>query len=210
MVLSDEYYDYEKSIVQTDPETGKLSLNHIPVGDPRLDKLQELAMGKKDIDSLRKRNGKNKTVNIINRGKKFYDFEDVDWIMIKMKRKSMNLTQCELASNAGVSQSVYQQYENGKIRISKKRLTDICNVLGLKIRERIGNQSRIDISSLQLIKKKRLGKGYNQYVFADLIGTSQGNYSGCETGKIPFNERVLKETCKVLEIDYEDVTMNAR
>ena len=74
MTLSKEYYDYEMSIVQTDPETGKLSLSHIPVDDPRLKKLQKLARSKRNKKPKNKELPK--VVNITNRGKKFYDFED--------------------------------------------------------------------------------------------------------------------------------------
>ena len=205
MVLSKEFYDYLKELEGED-----FTLNHIPYDDPRLKKLQRLAMSKKDIDYFKKRSEKDAVVNIIDRGNEFYYFEDVNWDIIKIKRKFMNLTQYEVAAKVGVSKNVYQQYETGKIRASKKRIADICIFLGLKIRERKGNTKKIDKLNLELIKKKRLEKGYNQYVFADLIGTSQGNYSGYETGKLVFSERVLKRTCEALEIDYEEVTMNAR
>lgn len=134
MTLSKEYYDYEMSIVQTDPETGKLSLSHIPVDDPRLKKLQKLARSKRNKKPKNKELPK--VVNILGRERQFYNYEDVDWDIIKRKRTSMNLTQSEVAIKAGITRRVYQKYESGKVRATKRRIVAICNVLDLKVEQR--------------------------------------------------------------------------
>lgn len=208
MTLSKEYYDYEMSIVQTDPETGKLSLSHIPVDDPRLKKLQKLARSKRNKKIKNKELPK--VVNITNRGKKFYDCEDVSWDVIRTNRTAKNLTQHEVATMAGLSKAVYQQYEIGRKRPTKKRIVDICNVLDLRVKEHKGNTMRIGKKNCESIRSKRIAKGYNQKEFSKMVGIAQGSYCGFETDRLVWNERVLKNTCELLEIDYKDVTMNAR
>lgn len=48
---------------------------------------------------------------------------------LRMRRQSLNLTQAELASKAGVSQRFLVQLESGSGNISINRLTDVCAVL---------------------------------------------------------------------------------
>ncbi|API89036.1 hypothetical protein BKP56_07105 [Marinilactibacillus sp. 15R] len=208
MVLSREFYDYEMSLVQVNPNTGKLDLNHIDKNDPRIKKLRKLAIMKEPNENKSKKLPK--VVKIINRKQQFYDYEDVDWDVIKSNRAAKNLTQHEVATIAGMARTVYQQYETGRLRASKNKIIAICDALELEIIEIKRETKRVKQVNCEFLKKKRIEFGYKQGEFARIIGASQSRYSDYENGKAVWNEKVLKKTCELLEIDYKDVTMNAR
>lgn len=51
------------------------------------------------------------------------------------KRKSLGLTQCELAKRAGIAQSTLSNIEKGKKRPQFDTMSAVCRVLGLSILE---------------------------------------------------------------------------
>ncbi|MFL2124049.1 helix-turn-helix domain-containing protein [Marinilactibacillus psychrotolerans] len=202
MTLSDEFYDYLKEIEGED-----FTLNHIHRDDKRIEKLNQLAT-KNEKDGKYRRCSKKlpKTVEIITRGTKFYDFEDVDWEAIRKNRIARKINQKEMACLVGMAKTMYQQYESGRTRISKKWIEKICKVLNLQIEEKVilpvDKRGLIDTKA---IRKKRLILKMSQKEVALKAGVSQGAYCDYERGKKPWSPRVLSNACKVLGIDYEDI-----
>lgn len=199
MTLSKDFLDYIKELEGED-----FTLNHIPYDDPKLKKLQELAKPKSERQVKPKQIPK--VVSIIGRERQFYDFENVEWDVIKLNRVNDNLTQNEVAGMAGVSRVVYQQYETGRMRATKRRITDICNVLGLEVKERKTDHRRLDNVNCKKIKKKREKMKLTQTALAESVGISPRVYSKYENEERRWSVSSLMKVCKKLGLDYKKVT----
>lgn len=199
MTLSKDFLDYIKELEGED-----FTLNHIPYDDPRLKKLQELAKPKSERQIKPKQIPK--VVSIIGRERQFYDFENVEWDVIKLNRVNDNLTQNEVAEMAGISRVVYQQYETGRMRATKRRIKDICNVLGLEVKERKIDHRRLDNVNCKKIKKKRKKMKLTQTALAESVGISPRIYSKYENEERRWSVSSLMKVCKKLGLDYKKVT----
>ena len=62
---------------------------------------------------------------------------------IRTKRKAIGMSQSELASSLGVSFQQIQKYESGVSGIAERRLTQICDALGLPLSFFVDNAALI-------------------------------------------------------------------
>lgn len=51
--------------------------------------------------------------------------------LIRNKRKSLGITQTELAGRLNIDRKTYANWESGNLSV--KQLVNVCNILGLKI-----------------------------------------------------------------------------
>lgn len=66
---------------------------------------------------------------------------DIDFSLIKTKRKAMKMTGEELGKKVGVSKQTISKYENGTVSIKNKTLKAICDVLDIDMNEIYGRQN---------------------------------------------------------------------
>lgn len=178
------------------------TLNHIPADSPKLTRLRELALGSK----RKHKQFADDVVRITFRGKKYLEFEDVDWRLIKQCREDYGMEQKEMANRIGVKLYMYQRYELGTARITRDRLVEVCDVLGLTVKERREVKPRLNVK-VELLANKRQTLNIAQHEVAKVVGVSRSKYSKLENGVTAWDKDKLKVACKVLGIKYEDVTV---
>lgn len=200
MPLSKEFYDYELTLLKTDNETGKPSLNHIKANDPRLKKLQKLANAKP-----RNRYSKKRTNNIEmfirKQEEEYFEPEAVNWKLIKYRRGKMNLTQHDMAKLLNLSKNFYQAMENRKYRVKRSHIINICIELGIDLIEKRGYMPPgFEVEESSELKRRRKELNMSQMQVAKLAGLSQGRYSEVERSGTHKDKRVMDRVYEVLGI----------
>ena len=121
-------------------------------------------------------------------------------------REYNDLTKKELASNLGVSASVYSRWENNKYIIPTRRLYQLANYYKINIDYLLGfTDKKINIESPKEIDIKvcsaratQIRKDYNESLrtFVERLHTSSSTWSAYETGKTLILGAFLIEVCR--------------
>lgn len=114
-------------------------------------------------------------------------------LKLKELREYEGLTQREVAKMLGVKRATYACWESEKEFIPLPRLKDFANLFHVSLDyiigftsdfEKILKNQEIDIKSISKnLKEYRTLNNLTQEELANLINTSQSNYSNYETGK---------------------------